>query len=109
SRKEAMYFSRQTIPFQRSAKQSDWINNYTYFKHIGIYGYKVDILKEITKLPVSSYEKAEGLEQLRWLENGYKIKIAETEFDTIAVDHPEDEIGRASCRERVESEIAGGG
>lgn len=90
SRKEAMYFSRQTIPFQRGAKQSDWINNYTYFKHIGIYGYKVDILKEITKLSMSSYEKAEGLEQLRWLENGYKIKIAETEFDTIAVDHPED-------------------
>ncbi|PRD48145.1 3-deoxy-manno-octulosonate cytidylyltransferase [Sphingobacterium haloxyli] len=90
SRKEAMYFSRQTIPFQRGAKQSDWINNYTYFKHIGIYGYKVDILKEITKLSVSSYEKAEGLEQLRWLENGYKIKIAETDFDTIAVDHPED-------------------
>lgn len=90
SKKEAMYFSRQTIPFQRGVEQNDWSNNHIYFKHIGIYGYTVDVLLEITKLPVSSYEKAEGLEQLRWLENGYKIKIAETEFDTIAVDHPED-------------------
>ncbi|MBD1432143.1 3-deoxy-manno-octulosonate cytidylyltransferase [Sphingobacterium sp. DN00404] len=90
ARKEALYFSRQTIPFQRDTQREDWLKAYTYFKHIGIYGYQVDILKEITKLPVSSYEKAEGLEQLRWLENGYRIKIAETEFDTIAVDHPED-------------------
>lgn len=90
SRKEAMYFSRQTIPFQRNVEQPDWLNEVTYYKHIGIYGYKVDVLKEITALPVSAYEKAEGLEQLRWLENGYRIKIAETDFDTIAVDHPED-------------------
>ena len=90
SKNEALYFSRQTIPFQRDVVQSEWITNYTYFKHIGIYGYRVDILQGITQLPVSSYEKAEGLEQLRWLENGYSIKIAKTEFDTIAVDHPED-------------------
>lgn len=90
SKNEAMYFSRQTIPFQRSVTQNEWLSNHIYFKHIGIYGYTVDVLREITTLPVSSYEKAEGLEQLRWLENGYRIKIAETEFDTIAVDHPED-------------------
>lgn len=90
SKNEAMYFSRQTIPFQRGITQNDWLSNHIYFKHIGIYGYTVDVLREITTLPISSYEKAEGLEQLRWLENGYRIKIAETEFDTIAVDHPED-------------------
>ena len=90
SNKEALYFSRQTIPFQRGVKQSDWLDHHSYFKHIGIYGYRVEVLQQITKLPVSSYEKAEGLEQLRWLENGYRIKIAETDFDTIAVDHPED-------------------
>lgn len=90
TKQEAMYFSRQTIPFQRDVKRENWLKNYTYFKHIGIYGYRVDILKKITKLAVSPYEKSEGLEQLRWLENGYKIKIAETAFDTISVDHPED-------------------
>lgn len=90
TKKEALYFSRQTIPFQRSTRRDEWINNHVYFKHIGIYGYKIDVLQGITKLQVSSYERAEGLEQLRWLENGYKIKIAETEFDTIAVDHPAD-------------------
>ena len=90
AQKEALYFSRQTIPFQRGVAKDQWLKHYTYYKHIGIYGYQVDVLKEITKLSVSSYERAEGLEQLRWLQNGYKIKIAETDFDTVAVDHPED-------------------
>jgi len=90
NKKQALYFSRQTIPFQRNVKQSDWLNNQAYYKHIGIYGYRTEVLKEITALPVSSFEKSEALEQLRWLENGYTIKVAETKFDTIAVDHPKD-------------------
>lgn len=87
---QALYFSRQTIPFQRGVERSEWLRKQTYYKHIGIYGYRADILKEITALPVSPFEKAEALEQLRWIENGYRVKVAKTEFDTIAVDHPED-------------------
>jgi 3-deoxy-manno-octulosonate cytidylyltransferase (CMP-KDO synthetase) len=81
---EALYFSRSTIPYIRNA------GNHTHFKHIGMYGYRADVLEKITRLPVSHLEKAESLEQLRWLENGFKIKVAETEEETIGVDTPED-------------------
>lgn len=87
---EAVYFSRQTIPFQQHIEPKNWLDNYNYYKHIGIYGYRKEVLSQITKLPVSSLEKAEGLEQLRWIENGFSIKVAETLHDTIAVDHPSD-------------------
>ncbi|HEY8783786.1 MAG TPA: 3-deoxy-manno-octulosonate cytidylyltransferase [Mucilaginibacter sp.] len=87
---EAIYFSRSPIPYIRGQEPQNWLNCYTYFKHIGIYGYRADILRQITKLPVSSLEKAESLEQLRWIENGYRIKVAETEMETFAVDTPED-------------------
>jgi 3-deoxy-manno-octulosonate cytidylyltransferase (CMP-KDO synthetase) len=87
---EAIYFSRSPLPHIRGQEPQNWLNYYTYFKHIGIYGYRADVLQQITKLPVSSLEKAESLEQLRWIENGYKIKVAETELETVAVDTPED-------------------
>ncbi|MGZ3872092.1 MAG: 3-deoxy-manno-octulosonate cytidylyltransferase [Mucilaginibacter sp.] len=87
---EAVYFSRSPLPNIRGQEQRDWLSYFTYFKHIGIYGYRADILQKITKLPVSSLEKAESLEQLRWIENGYRIKVAETELETYAVDTPED-------------------
>lgn len=87
---EAIYFSRSPLPHIRGQEPQNWLNFYTYFKHIGIYGYRADILQQITKLPVSSLEKAESLEQLRWIENGYRIKVAETELETVAVDTPED-------------------
>ena len=87
---EAIYFSRSPLPHIRGQEQQNWLNYYTYFKHIGIYGYRADVLQLITKLPVSSLEKAESLEQLRWIENGYCIKVAETELETFAVDTPED-------------------
>ncbi|MBK1441780.1 3-deoxy-manno-octulosonate cytidylyltransferase [Parapedobacter sp. ISTM3] len=87
---QAIYFSRQTIPFQRNAPSQDWLHLHPYYKHIGIYGYRSAILAELTKLPVSSLEQAEALEQLRWLENGYHIQTAETKVETIAVDTPED-------------------
>ena len=87
---EAVYFSRSPLPHIRGQEQENWLDYYTYFKHIGIYGYRADILQQITKLPVSPLEKAESLEQLRWIENGYRIKIAETELETYSVDTPGD-------------------
>jgi 3-deoxy-manno-octulosonate cytidylyltransferase (CMP-KDO synthetase) len=87
---EAVYFSRSPLPHIRGKEQKDWLGQFTYFKHIGIYGYRADVLQQITKLPVSSLERAESLEQLRWIENGYRIKVAETELETFAVDTPED-------------------
>lgn len=87
---EAIYFSRSPLPHIRGQEQSNWLQHFTYFKHIGIYGYRADILQQITKLSVSLLEKAESLEQLRWIENGYRIKVAETELETYAIDTPED-------------------
>lgn len=86
---EAIYFSRHAIPFQMKHHE-EWLQHHDYFKHVGIYGYRTDILKELGRLPASSLEKAESLEQLRWLENGYKIKVKVTEFDSIAIDSPDD-------------------
>lgn len=90
SRQEALYFSRQTIPFVRSAEKNEWINKHQFYKHIGIYGYRRDVLLAITKLQPSSLELAESLEQLRWLENGFTIKTKVTQLETIAIDTPED-------------------
>ncbi|WP_419701899.1 3-deoxy-manno-octulosonate cytidylyltransferase [Mucilaginibacter sp. NFX135] len=87
---EAVYFSRSALPHIRGEEPENWLEFYTFFKHIGIYGYRADVLQQITKLPVSPLEKAESLEQLRWIENGYRIKVAETELETYAVDVPED-------------------
>ncbi len=87
---EAIYFSRSPLPHIRGQEPQNWLQHFTYFKHIGIYGYRADILQQITRLPVSSLEKAESLEQLRWIENGFRIKVAETELETYAIDTPED-------------------
>ncbi len=81
----ALYFSRSTIPFNRGKE-----NEPTYFKHLGLYAYRTATLKEITALRPSALELAESLEQLRWLENGYKIKVAETELESMAIDTPDD-------------------
>ena len=86
----AIYFSRSPIPYIRGREQGEWLNSHCFFGHIGIYGYHTDILPEITGLEPSSLEMAESLEQNRWLENGYKIKIKETTLDTISIDTPED-------------------
>jgi len=87
---EAMYFSRSPIPFVRDSPPEEWINRNTFFSHIGMYAYRFDILPELTKLPLGILEKAESLEQLRWLENGYRIKTAQTQFENIGIDTPED-------------------
>ena len=87
---EALYFSRSIIPFTRGKEKAEWLKGHTYFKHIGLYAYRANVLKAITALPQSSLELAESLEQLRWLENGYKIKVGISEIETIGIDTPED-------------------
>lgn len=87
---EALYFSRSPIPHIRSTEVKEWLNKHTFYKHIGMYAYRSDILERLTKLSVSSLEKAESLEQLRWLENGFKITVAETMTETMGIDTPED-------------------
>lgn len=87
---EAIYFSRSPIPHMRNQPESEWLKHHTFFKHIGLYAYRSDVLSNITQLPISSLERAESLEQLRWIENGYTIKVAETNLETIGIDTPED-------------------
>ncbi len=86
----AMYFSRSVIPYLRNVDRKQWLGSFNYLKHIGLYAYRTDVLEEITKLPQSSLELAESLEQLRWLQNGYKIKVGLTSIETIGIDTPED-------------------
>ncbi len=90
SNNEAIYFSRSPIPFVRGHKQEKWISKHLFYKHIGLYAYKAEILDEITKLKQSPLEIVESLEQLRWIENGYKIKIGFTEHESISIDTPRD-------------------
>lgn len=87
---EAIYFSRHSIPYIRKAPTADWHLQHTYYKHIGIYAYRSDVLERITELNPSSLEIAESLEQLRWIENGYKIKVALTPYTSIGIDTPQD-------------------
>ena len=86
----SLYLSRSIITYQRNSDKKDWLKNHTYYKHIGLYAYRAEVLKEITSLPQSSLELAESLEQLRWLENGYTIKAGITEVETIGIDTPQD-------------------
>lgn len=87
---KALYFSRSPIPFGRGLEPDQWAQSHHYYKHIGMYAYRSDVLSEITALPPSRLELAESLEQLRWLENGYSIQVAVTELDTVGIDTPED-------------------
>ena len=86
----ALYFSRSTIPFIRGVEMQDWFGHYPFLKHLGIYAYRREVLAEITKLPQSPLECAESLEQLRWLQNGYRIRVGLTEVETVGIDTPED-------------------
>lgn len=86
----AMYFSRSIIPFIRNIEREEWPAAHPFLKHIGMYAYRRSVLSEITKLPQSSLEKAESLEQLRWLQNGYRIKVGLTDIETVGIDTPED-------------------
>lgn len=86
----ALYFSRSVIPYLRGVEKQEWLRRHTFYKHIGIYGFRTEILKAVTSLPQSSLEIAESLEQLRWLENGYKIGVGISDVETIGIDTPED-------------------
>jgi 3-deoxy-manno-octulosonate cytidylyltransferase (CMP-KDO synthetase) len=86
----AIYFSRAAIPFIRNLGESLWSENYAFFKHLGLYAYTVTTLRKITKLPLSYLEKTEALEQNRWIENGYKIRTAVTDWESIGIDTPAD-------------------
>ena len=86
----AIYFSRAILPYVRNYKWQEWLDNRDFFIHVGMYAYRSEVLNQITQLPQSSLEIAESLEQLRWIENGYKIKVAITDSPTIGIDTPED-------------------
>ncbi|WP_319500935.1 3-deoxy-manno-octulosonate cytidylyltransferase [uncultured Draconibacterium sp.] len=86
----ALYFSRSPIPYFRGEENKNWVKKHTFWSHIGMYAFKADVLQKITQLEQGKLELAESLEQLRWLENGYKIKTAETTSSTIGIDTPED-------------------
>ena len=86
----ALYFSRSVIPYIRGKERQDWFSEYPFLKHLGVYAYRREVLAEVTKLPQSSLEKAESLEQLRWLQNGYRIRVGMTDVETVGIDTPED-------------------
>ena len=86
----ALYFSRQTIPFLRGVEPSEWLSKHTFYKHIGLYAYRADILPGLSALKPTSLEMAESLEQMRWVQNGIRIKAIETQFETIGIDSPAD-------------------
>lgn len=87
---EALYFSRSVIPFLKNEKEENWHLKHNYYRHVGMYAYRADVLEQISNLGVSSLEKAESLEQLRWLQNGFKIKCVITKYDSHCIDTPED-------------------
>ena len=104
NRHYAMYFSRSIIPFVRGKEKESWLQSYPFLKHLGLYAYRADVLAEITRLPQSSLELAESLEQLRWLQNGYRIKVGLTDVETVGIDTPED-LARAEEFFRKENGI----
>lgn len=86
----ALYFSRNVIPYLRGCDVQDWLEHFPYLKHLGIYAYRREVLREVTTLPQSPLEMAESLEQLRWLENGYRIRVGLTDEETVGIDTPDD-------------------
>jgi 3-deoxy-manno-octulosonate cytidylyltransferase (CMP-KDO synthetase) len=88
--KNALYFSRSPIPYLRGEEEAQWVKKHKYYNHIGLYGYRADVLLEITQLAIGQLEAAESLEQLRWLENGYSIRVEETDEESHGIDTPED-------------------
>lgn len=90
SRSRAIYFSRSVIPYLRGVERSEWLARHTFYKHIGLYAFRAEVLRAVTALPPSTLERAESLEQLRWLENGYRIGVGISDAETIGIDTPED-------------------
>lgn len=86
----ALYFSRSVIPYVRGVEEKEWLSHFPFLKHLGIYAYRREVLREITRLPQSPLEKVESLEQLRWLQNGYRIRVGITNVETVGIDTPDD-------------------
>lgn len=86
----ALYFSRSVIPYLRGIPEAEWPARHTYYKHIGLYAFRADVMEAVTRLPQAPLEKAESLEQLRWLSAGYRIKVGVTDVETIGIDTPDD-------------------
>ena len=86
----ALYFSRSVIPYLRGIPEDEWPSRHTYYKHIGLYAFRASVLEAVTRLPQAPLEKAESLEQLRWLSAGYRIKVGVTDVETIGIDTPDD-------------------
>ena len=98
----AIYFSRSVIPYIRGVEREQWLQSHTFYKHIGMYAFRTNVLREVTSLPASQLEKAESLEQLRWLENGYKIGVGISDVETVGIDTPED-LERAEAFLKLQS------
>lgn len=90
TRSQALYFSRSVIPYLRGVAQEEWLDRHTFYKHIGLYAYRPEALARITAMPQTTLEKAESLEQLRWLENGMHITVRVLDIETVGIDTPED-------------------
>jgi len=86
----ALYFSRSVVPYLRGVEPEQWLSRHTFYKHIGLYAYRTSALRDITALPPGTLEQAESLEQLRWLENGFTIRVGLTDVETIGIDTPAD-------------------
>ena len=93
---QALYFSRSVIPYLRNVPRGEWLTKHTFYKHIGIYAFRSEVLRKVTSLPQSPLEVAESLEQLRWLENGFRIGVGITDAETVGIDTPED-LARAEA------------
>lgn len=89
-RGEALYFSRSVIPYIKGKPKDEWHLHYAYWRHVGMYAYRADVLQKLTKLPPATLEKAESLEQLRWLQAGFAIQCVPTKYNSYCVDTPED-------------------
>lgn len=95
----AIYFSRNPIPYLREVEQQHWHQRFSYYKHLGIYAYRSSILEKIVQLPAAKLEQAERLEQLRWLEHGYPIRVKETRLESMSIDSPQDVVRLLKARE----------
>lgn len=90
ARSQALYFSRSVIPYLRGVAQEEWLAKHTFYKHIGLYAYRPEVLARVTAMPQTPLEIAESLEQLRWLENGIHITVRVVDIETVGIDTPED-------------------
>ena len=90
NKQRALYFSRSVIPYLRGIDRAEWPSRHTFLKHIGLYAYRAEVLKALTAMPMGDLEQCESLEQLRWLQAGFCIKVGTTQTETIGIDTPDD-------------------